>query len=261
MRHKNRIVTIIQLSFLAPLAFLAAQAGAAEQDNIPIHFIDDLPFVELTVGAVRTEMMFDSGGPLSISIPKSTVVTSGSVTLLPETAKFRDVQGKVFEVPMLMAKDIVIGHTILPPVKGRIHVQWGGTPEGADAALTHARESGAFGLAAFGDRPVMLDYAHATMTVYAPGEGPQPDDAGWHALPLEFGKEGPYVMLIVACKPLKFGLDTGTPFTLVKTDSLPSAMNGRCDLGASGKNCTNDSLTDVRDGSGYKLGERDAHPV
>ncbi|WP_156895727.1 hypothetical protein [Massilia putida] len=261
MKHKYKTNVLTRLGLLATLTLLAFPTGAAEQDNIPIHFINGLPFFAVNIGTVRTEMMFDSGGPLGISVPESTIARSGSVTLLPETAKFRDIHGKVYEVPMLMAKDVVIGNTILPPIKGRVHVQWGGTPDDADDALTRARKSGAFGLAAFGERPIMLDYAHATMTIYPAGQGPQPSDAHWHALHLEFGKEGPYVILFVAGKPLKFVLDTGTPSTIVKIETLRSVTSGRCDTGVDAKNCDPDLLTDVRDSSGHQLGALHAHPV
>ena len=243
-----------------PHKTVAYPTGAVEQDNIPVHFINGLPFVAVTVGTVHTEMMFDSGGSLGISVPESTVAGSGSVTLLPEKAKFSDIRGKVYEVPMLVAKDVVVGRTLLPPVKGRIHVQWGGAPEGPEAALTHAREAGAIGLAAFGDFPVMFDYAHGTMTIYAPGKGPQPSDASWQTLHLEFGKEGPYVMLSVAGKPLKFVLDTGAPYTLIKPDSLPAVASGRCATGTANE-CDPRFLSDVRDDSGHQLGMLRAQPA
>lgn len=246
---------------LATLAALVCTASAAEQDNIPLHFINGLPFVPVTVGTVHTEMMFDSGGPLGISIPESTVAGSGSVTVLPEKQKFRDIHGQFYEVPMLVAKDVVIGHTHLPPVQGRMHVQWGGAPEGAEAELTHARQAGAFGLAAFGDHPVMLDYARAMMTVYPPGKGPQPSDTGWQALHLGFGKEGPYVMLSVAGNPLKFVLDTGTPYTLIKADSLSKVAGGRCTTDAATSDCDSGALTDVRDEHGHQLGTLHVQPV
>lgn len=246
---------------LAMLASLAYPTGAAEQDSIPLHFINGLPFVAVTVGTVHSEMMLDSGGSLGVSIPESTVLGSGSVTVISEKAKFSDIRGKVYEVPMLVAKDVVVGHTLLPPVKGRIHVQWGGTPEGPEAALTRAREAGAIGLAAFGDRPVMFDYAHGTMTIYAPGKGPQPGDANWQTLHLVFGKEGPYVMLSVAGKPLKFVLDTGSPYTLIKPDSLPAVVSGRCATEVAANDCDPGLLSDVRDDSGHQLGILHAQPV
>lgn len=249
----------IRAGLLALLALLAARAGAAAPDAVPLHFIGGLPFVFVRVGAVQADMMFDSGGPLGISIPEPAVAASGSVTLLPEKARFSDIQGKVYEVPRLVARDVVVGHTRLPPVDGRVHVQWGGAPEGAADPLTRAREAGALGLAAFGDRPVLLDYAQRTMTVYPPGAGPRPDAPGWHALRLAFGKEGPYVMLRVGGKPLKFVLDTGSPITLVNTGSLPAAASGRC--AAAAGDCDPAALADVRDEGGQPLGALRAQPA
>jgi hypothetical protein len=243
----------IRAGALALLALLACRAGAAEPDTVPLHFINSLPFVGVRVGAVGSDMLFDSGGPLSISIPPSAAAASGAVTLLAEQAKFRDIQGEVHEVPMVVAKDIVIGRTPLPPVRGRIHVQWGGAPEGPDAPLTRARQAGAVGLGVFGDRPVMLDYAHGTMTLYAPGEGPQPGDAGWQTLRLEFGRIGPSVVLDVAGKPLRFVLDTGSPVTLVKPDSLPT-KDGAGD-------CAPCLLSNVRDDSGHPIDALRVHTV
>lgn len=243
MNRYRTIVTHLRIrtGALAVLALLACPAGAAEPDTVPLHFIGGLPFVGVRVGTVQSDMLFDSGGPLSISLPERAAAASGTVTLLDDKAKFRDILGKVHEVPTLVAKDIVIGRTSLPPVRGRIHVQWGGAPEGPDAPLTRAREAGAVGLGVFGDRPVLLDYARGTMTIFAPGAGPQPGDAGWQALRLDFGKIGPTVMLDVAGKSLKFVLDTGSPVTLVKPDSLPAG-------------CDPCLLPDVRDDSGHPLG-------
>jgi hypothetical protein len=236
----------------ALLALLVLPARAAQPDTVPLHFIGGLPFVAVTVGAVRSELLFDSGGRLGISLPESTAAGAGTVTLLPETATFSDIHGAVYEVPTLVARGVTVGRTPLAPVNGRVHVQWGGAPEGPDAALTRARAAGATGLAAFGDRPLMFDYPHGTMTLYDARRGPRPDAAGWQALRLEFGKEGPYVMLGVAGKPLKFVLDTGAPVVLVKAASLPA--DGACAAGGPDQACDPTLLADVRDATGRPLG-------
>ena len=241
----------------------AAMNGAARAaDVVPMKFINGLPFVDVVIGATSSSLMIDSGGSLGISIPEMTAEKSGSVTLLDKTTKFRDLKGQTYEVRNLVAKHVVVGNTNLDSVQGRIHVQWGGAPEGPDAELTKARQAGALGLGAFGDRPVMFDYRLGNLTIYTPGEGPRAGEQGWQALQLDYGKEGPSVSLNVNGKPLKFVLDTGTPINLVNGDSL-IAVGAKylCPTNASASDCDPRDLGEVRDESGHTVGNFSAERV
>ena len=241
----------------------ALQATALAADIVPLTFINELPVIEVTVGAVSSRLMIDSGGSLGISIPETTVRKSGSVTLVDQKTKFSDLSGHVYEVQNLVAKQIVVGSTRLGAVEGRFHVQWGGAPEGPNAELTKAREAGAIGLAAFGNRPVMLDYHLGSFSIFGPGEGPQAGQQGWRALHLEYGKEGPNVTLIVNGKPHKFVFDTGTPVNLVNAESLvlPIAKN-QCQGPITDKlDCDPRELGQVQDANGGSLGKLAAERV
>lgn len=234
---------------------IAQSAPSAAPDIVPLRFVDGLPFVQVAVGAARGEMMFDSGGGFGISLPSATIDAAGSVTMLDETSRFSDLLGQVHEVQKLVARRVTVGRTALEPVRGRVHVNWGGAPEGPDAQLTRARNGGAIDLLAFGERALMVDYARRTLTLYAPGRYPLADRdaraAGWQVLRLEHGKIGPYVTLRLGGKPLKLVLDTGAPLNFVNPGSL-AGTPGRCD-DASGvpDPCV---LPDVRADDGAALG-------
>jgi hypothetical protein len=203
--------------------------AVAAPDAADLSFIDGLPFTTVMFGARACRLLFVSGGALGLWIRDFTVMGGGWVTLLDTKARFRDLQGKVFEVPKLVARQVVVGTTDLGQVEGQIHTQWGGAGEGPEAELTKAREAGAIGLAAFGDRPLMFDYAKGRMVIYAPGEGPQAGKDGWIALPLAYGKEGPNVSLRVDGKQYKLVLDTGTPVNLVDKVKVPAPACQGCD--------------------------------
>jgi len=235
-------------------AILHLTASAA--DVVPLTFVNGLPFATVRIGAVASQLMIDSGGSLSISIPEKTIKESGAVRLLEQKTKFRDLKGQVYEVQNFVADQVTLGATKLGPINGQVHVQWGGAPEGPEAELTKARQAGAIGLAAFGKRPVMFDYQFATLSVYEPGERPQAGQQGWQALRLESGKIGPNVTLIVNGKPLKFVLDTGAQVNLVNNKSLvPVATESLCQPAAKGaNNCDPRELGAVQDSSGQSLG-------
>lgn len=213
--------------------FLAAAllhlTATAAPDSAALTFVNGLPFTTVKIGATASSMMIDSGGDLGLSIPEATAKGAGSVTMLETTTKFRDLQGKVFEVPNLLARQVVVGATELGPVEGRLHTQWGGAAEGLEAELTRARKAGAIGLAAFGDRPVLFDYAAGRMVIFAAGAGPQAGKDGWQALPLAYGKEGPNVRLLVGGAPRKFVLDTGAQVNLVDAGKVPAPSCAGCD--------------------------------
>lgn len=237
-------------------AILHTAAAAAAPDVVPLTFINDIPFVAVAVGAAPTRLMIDSGGSLGMSIPVTTVARAGSVTLLDHKTKFRDLGGQVFEVQDFVAERVVVGATRLDKINGRIHTQWGGAPEGPEAELTKARQAGAIGLEAFGNRPLMFDYQRRTLTIFEPGEGPQTTESGWQTLRLDYGKEGPSVTLQVGGKPLKFVLDTGARVNLVNPGALVSVSTApACD------GCDPRLLPEVRDANGRALGAMKAERV
>jgi len=229
---------------------------ASATDVVPLTFVNGLPFATVKIGEVASRLMIDSGGSLIISIPEKTIKESGAIRLLEQKTKFRDLKGQVYEVQNFVADQVTLGATKLGPINGQVHVQWGGAPEGPEAALTKARQAGAIGLAAFGKRPVMFDYQLATLSVYEPGERPQVGQQGWQALRLESGKIGPNVTLIVNGKPLKFVLDTGAQLNLVNSKSLaPAAAGSLCQPAPKvSNNCDPRELGAVQDSSGQSLG-------
>lgn len=227
--------------------------AAAAADVAALTFINGLPFTTIKIGAATTRLMIDSGGALGISIPQTTVSESGSVTLLDSKSKFRDIHGDVFEVQNLVANQVVIGSTPIGPIQGHIHTEWGGAPEGPEAALTKARKAGAIGLGAFGARPLLFDYAQARLVIYAPGEGPAAGHPGWRTLRLAYGKEGPSVTLRIDGKPLKFVLDTGTSVNLVDAAMLAPSAPACSDADAAREACDPRLLRDVRDESGQPM--------
>jgi len=243
-------------AFIIAASALSTVAAAAAPDVVPLTFINNLPFVSITVGAASTRLMIDTGGQLGISMPEATVAKAGSVTMLDHRTKFHDLNGKVFEVQDFVAERVVVGSTHFAKVNGRIHTEWGGAPEGPEAELTRARQAGAIGLDAFGDRPLMFDYGHRTLTIFAPGDAPQAGHSGWQQLQLDYGKEGPYVTLVVGGKPLKFVLDTGASVNVVNPDALGSASGSALCAGApaSKQDCDPRLLPDVRDAGGRPLG-------
>lgn len=245
MKHPSKRLSIFLAGATLHLAAMAAP------DAAELSFINGLPFTTVKIGATASRMMIDTGGALGLSIPESTVRQSGSVTLLDTRAKFRDLHGKVFEVPNLLARQVVVGKTELGPVEGKLHVQWGG--EDSNAELNKAREAGAIGVAAFGDRPLVFDYARGRMEIHAPGEGPQAGKEGWQALPLAYGKEGPNVSLLVDGKPRKFVLDTGAPVNLVDAGTF-SREAPAC------QGCER-PLGELRDEAGRSFGALKAVPI
>ena len=183
--------------------------------------------------------------------------------MVDKKTRFRDLRGHVYEVRNFVAKQVVVGTTGLEPVEGRVHVQWGGAPEGPDAELTKAREAGAIGLAAFGNRPVIFDYRLSSLSIFGPKEGPQAGQQGWQALRLEYGNEGPNVTLIVNGKPLKFVFDTGAPVNLVNAESLaPPVTKFQCQGPITDKHdCDPRELGQVQDTNGGSLGRLAAERV
>jgi len=239
------------------LAGTVLHAAALAADVVPLTFINNIPFVTVTVGAVSSRLMIDSGGALGLSLPEKTISQSGAVTLLDQKTKFADLHGKVYEVRNFIANPVVVGKSGLGPVDGRVHVQWGGEAEGREAELTKARATGAIGLAAFGRRPLMFDYRLGTLEIHAPGEGPQADQQDWQALHLEYGKEGPNVALTVDGKALKFVLDTGAQVNLVDSTAV-----SRCPpKTATSRDCDPRDLGQVQDSAGRSLGRLAAERV
>lgn len=226
------------------LTAVVQAAPAAAADVVPLNFIHGLPFVDVTIGAARERMMFDSGGKLGLSLALTTAARSGSVKLLKTKYTFQDLQGQTFEVPELVAHRVRVGETQLGKVNGHVHVKWGGGADtGPEAVLTRARETGAIGLEAFTSHPLLFDYQRSTMTIFESGQAPKLSQS----LPLSYGDEGPYVIVKAGGKTLKLVLDTGTPVNLLDNKAL--------DCGAK---CAGPRLANLRDVNGKALLPQDA---
>jgi hypothetical protein len=249
MKYFISVATSISLMFATP-TWAAGNSRTLNVDGkvvaatVPIEFIQGLPFVNVKVGAASLRMMFDSGGKLGLSLPAAAVDAAGTVKLLERKYRFSDLNGKVYEVPELQAEGVAVGTAQLGHVAGRVHTMWGGgATEGPEAELTHARESGAIGLDAFAGRPLMFDYGQQTLTIFEPGRSPKLN----RSLRLQYGREGPIVILRAGGKSLRFAVDTGTPVNLVSRKAL-----------GCGVKCANRQSLDLSDGSGTPLSVQDA---
>lgn len=216
-------------TFFSFILAAAVCQHAAAADVVPLEFINGIPFMNITVGAAKARVMFDSGGRLGISLPATTIEQSGSVRVLDEKQRFQDLQGKAYEVPRIVADKVVVGSTMLAPLKGQVHTQWGGAPEGPEAELTKARAGGAIGLAAFTNFPLMFDYKQGTMSILDEGEAAQLGLPKWRTLDLQFDGKGPYLTLVVEGKQLKFVLDTGAQVNVIKLGAACDT-NQACEL-------------------------------
>lgn len=211
------------------LAAAVCNHAFAATDVVPLEFVNGIPFVNISVGAATVRVMFDSGGRLGISLPEATIEQSGSVKVLEEKQRFQDLQGKVYEVPRIVAEKVVVGSTMLAPLEGRVHTQWGGAPEGPEAELTRARAGGAIGLAAFAAFPLLFDYSQRTMSILDPGEAAKLGLPEWRTLDLEYDGKGPVLTLVAEGKQLKFVLDTGAQVNAIRQGG-PCDTNQACEL-------------------------------
>lgn len=213
-------------SFL--LAAIVSQHAAAA-DVVPLELINGIPFLNVSVGATSSRMMFDSGGRLGISVPAETITKAGSVQLLDERKKFKDMQGNSYETSRVIVQRVVVGSTMLAPVQGQVHVQWSGAPEGPEAELTKARAGGAIGLEAFANFPLMFDYKQRTLSILDASEVVELRQPTWRALDLKYGNEGPVVTLAADGKQLKFVLDTGAQMNMIRVGAACDT-NQACEL-------------------------------
>jgi hypothetical protein len=198
------------------LAAAVCRPAAAAADVVPLEFVNGIPFLSVTVGAATGRLMFDSGGRMALSLAADTIGKAGTVQVLDEKKRFRDLQGKVHEVDRLMVEKVIVGSTLLAPMKGQAHTQWGGAPEGPEAELTRARAGGAIGLDAFAHFPLMFDYKQRTLSILEPGEAARLGPPQWRALDLQYGSDGPMLTLVAEGRQLKFVLDTGAQVSLIR---------------------------------------------
>lgn len=217
------------LSSFVLAAIISQHTAAAAADAVPLEFINGIPFLNVSVGAASSRMMFDSGGRLGISVPAETIAKAGSVQLLEEKKKFKDLQGNTYETPRVIAQRVVIGSTMLAPVQGQVHMQWGGAPEGPEAELTKARAGGAIGLEAFTNFPLMFDYKQRTLSILDASEVVELRQPKWRPMDLKYGNEGPVVTLQVEGKQLKFVLDTGAQVNVLRVGAACDTSQA-CDL-------------------------------
>lgn len=210
-------------------AVAVCRQAVAAPDVVPLEFVNGIPFMNVSVGAASSRMMFDSGGKLGISLSAATISQSGSVKVLDEKKKFQDLQGKVYETQRVIAEKVIVGSTMLAPVNGQVHMQWGGAPEGPEAELTRARAGGAIGLEAFENFPLMFDYKQRTLSILDANQLAEMGPQKWRILDLKFGAEGPMVTLRADGKLLKFVLDTGAQVNLINYGAACNT-NQACEL-------------------------------
>jgi len=222
----------------------------------PLNFLRGIPFIAVTVGAVETELMFDSGGKLGLTLPDDIIQRSGSVKVLAHKSKFGDAAGNVYEVADLLADKVyVAGVSLSTPIAGRAHYSWGLNISSGDAEapddLTRKQLNGAIGLEAFDGRALLFDYAHRQLGIYQPGQLPDLSASGWQVFDLKYDNEGPQITLNSAGKSLHFILDTGANLSTLK----PSAINDAdaCSKTAELSYCGARELTDLQALGGQRL--------
>ncbi|SFG39953.1 hypothetical protein SAMN05518865_111226 [Duganella sp. CF458] len=198
------------------LAAAFSQAAVAAPDVVPLELVSGIPFVDITVGAASSRVMFNSRARLGVSLPATVIAAAGSVKVTDERKKFQDFQGQAYEVPIIVAERLIVGSTLLAPVRGQVHARSAGAAEGSDLELARAREGGAIGLEAFTNFPLMFDYKRRTMSILEPEAAAQLGLPEWRTLDLQYGSEGPLVTLTAEGKHLKFLLDTGSQLNLLK---------------------------------------------
>lgn len=266
MTQEPRLHSPIQkrLSILAGAFFLAATFNAAAGTEAPtlatLSFVRGIPFVPVTVGAVKTELMFDSGGRLGITLPDDLIKRSGSVRVLEHKSKHGDAAGHVYEVADIVADEVsVAGVPLAKPVAGSVHYSWGlnvsSGNAGAPDDLSRKQANGTIGLQAFENQALLFDYAHQQLGIYPPGQLPDLAAAGWESLDLKYDNEGPSIVLKSAEKPLQFVLDTGGNASLIK----PSSINysHRCSHGASeSAYCGSKQMKDLKTLGGKRFGQQ-----
>jgi len=95
------------------------------------------------------------------------------------------------------AGKVIVGSTLLAPIKGQVHTQWGCAPEGPEAELTKARAGGAIGMQAFANFPLLFDYKQGTMSILDAEEMAKLELSKWRTFDLQYDGKGPVVIRVV----------------------------------------------------------------
>ncbi len=219
------------ISFLASALLLTiavnAAAGSETPSLLPLNFVHGIPFVAVSVGGIETELMFDSGGKLGITLANDLIQRSGSVEVLEHKSKRGDSAGRVYEVSDILARKVsVAGVPLAEPIAGSVHYDWGlnisSDNGGAPVDLTRKQANGAIGLEAFEGRALLFDYAQRRLGIYPTGFLPDLAAVGWQAIDLKYDNEGPQITLKWEGRPLRLVLDTGANVSILKPSALKS---------------------------------------
>ncbi len=240
------------------LALDAVAAAAAEPEATAVlHFIRGIPFLSVTIGKAKAELMLDTGGQLGITLDKALAKRAGTVSFLDEKSKHSDAAGNVVEIQNLLAQQVSIGKLKLDSVSGTENYKWGlSVGDGKPADLNAAQKAGAIGLGALAPRPLLIDYRHKKLMFYKAGDTPNLSEAGWISLAMDYGKLGPLVNLQVNGQTLKMVLDTGASASIVSPPSLdPAKFVDVCKDKKEGSNyCGHKDFADVKTDGGVSLG-------
>ena len=229
---------------------------------VPLTFVQKIPFVRVAIGSTEAELMFDSGGKLGITLPMDVIKRAGSVKILDHKSKHGDAAGNVYEVPDILASEVSVGGVQLASsIMGSVHYEWGldvssGVSHEPDE-LKSKRANGSIGLEAFNGKPLLFDYAHRELKIYRTGDLPNVSDPGWRALALEYGPQGPQVILTIGGRPQKFILDTGANTSLLMPSALDAArFPDICKNMPKGSNyCGHMDFTGVMNQAGDDIGD------
>jgi hypothetical protein len=258
LRRMFRAAVAACVCVAIPSASIAA--GGASPVVVPLGFIKGIPFVKVVVGSTASELMFDSGGQLGLTLPRGVIEHAGTVKMLGHRSKHGDAAGNVYEVEDILAADVSVGGVRLPPVKGTEHFHWGLESSSGDAGLpdelNNAREKGMIGVDAFAGRPLLFDYARRELTIYEAGDMPDVKAPGWQSLVLEYGRQGPQVILVFGGKRTRLVLDTGAMASILTPDALDAAaFPDLCkNMPEGGNYCGRMDFPDVHGEDGGRIG-------
>lgn len=235
---KNKNLNIANAKFFAFVAIgllhftptLASTLSKNEPMLAPLTIIHGIPFIPVSIGSVKTDLLLDSGGGFGVSLANEIIQKSNSVKILEHKSKFSDVAGNVYEVSDILASDVsVAGVHLASPLTGSVHHTWG-----LDIAAGETKEpeelsqkslNGAIGLGAFKGRALLLDYTQHRLGMYSPGLLPDLSRSGWKPIHLKYDNEGAQVELVSLGKKMRFILDTGANLSLLKPSSI---QEGNC---------------------------------
>lgn len=200
----------------------ACGASLASPTVIPVKIADDLgvPFIRVTLGTVKADLMLDTGGQIGITVPETLITPTTGVFLTGRQERRTDVTGKIFHVRQLIAPDVYLDTAKLGPVAGALHYDWGLRINDDDRMpAPESLKAGVIGLGALSSRNMLLDMAQQRLLLYERGGMERPDLSSWQHVPFVYDYEGIVITLHADGVPIRFSLDTGASTSILRDDA------------------------------------------